>query len=189
MSSVLKLGDMAFVDAASSPSGMTLAGLESGWSTAQPGIVVHKMLKDRMRNPVVIVDELDKAGAVTSRGTSVSIISSLLGMMGPASKSWVCPFYGENFDMSRVSWILTANDLSQLPSWILSRTTVIDVPYPNEEEILSIVNKNCLSDEVAKLVVDEVRIRFSRSQNVTPRLVERMIEKSLNSAARPEMNG
>lgn len=188
ISEAMGLGESIFIDAAAAPSGMTLVGLENGWGSATPGHVVTNMLAERTLNPVVIIDEIDKASALTSNsGAHHSISNSLLGMMGPASKKWTCPFYGVNFPMQHTNWMLTANDMSKLSSWMMSRTTVIEVPYPSLAQMIEMIEATSPNPDITDLVVWEVKKRFAAEQRISPRLVERMINKSLDRKSGPEV--
>lgn len=189
VSEAFGLGRSTFVDAAAAPSGMTLAGLEAGWNSAMPGNVVVNMLEKGILNPVVVVDEIDKATVKNSTGgASFGITNSLLGMMGPASGEWKCPFYHVNFDMRQVSWILTANDASGLSSWLLSRVTVIDVPYPSANEMEALIGRMCTDADVVDLVIEEVHNRFAADSQVSPRLAERMIKNALDRKSTSGVN-
>lgn len=92
--------------------------------------MVETILAHRIANPVVFVDEVDKAGVMRStKGVSTSVITSLLGMIEPSSAStWECPYYAVRFDLSRVNWILASNDLRFISRPLLSRCRVVSLP-------------------------------------------------------------
>lgn len=187
LAKVLQVGKGVNIDAGTSPAGFTLSGLEIGWGNAFPGEVVRTMLMEEITNPLVIVDEIDKACVATStKGQSHSIANILLGMMGPASKDWNCPYFTANFDMSDVSWVLTANECHEIPSPLLSRCEVIQVPFPKVEQVLGMVSKITHIPEAAEIVRADVSRRFAREDPVSPRLAERLVQVALDGLAMPE---
>jgi hypothetical protein len=90
------------VDLGSTSEGFPIAGAERTWGTAMPGRPVRTILAYRVANPIVFVDELDKAAtAHSSRGTPTSAHSALLSLLEPGTaQRWPCPYYGLRFDMS-----------------------------------------------------------------------------------------
>ncbi|NVO28174.1 AAA family ATPase [Donghicola sp. C2-DW-16] len=106
-----------------------LTGLRRGWSSAQPGSLLDTMIQTKVMNPIVVVDEIDKATA--RRGDDnqqTSVIFALLALLERVSAcEWDCPFYKLPFDMSHVNWILTANSLKGLPEPLLTRCKIIEI--------------------------------------------------------------
>jgi ATPase family associated with various cellular activities (AAA) len=83
------------IDGGSSSEGFPVAGLSRGWSGAECGKPLKTMLAKSVGNPLVIVDEVDKAGVGHSKnGSSTSLHSALLGLLEPvSSKDWACPYF------------------------------------------------------------------------------------------------
>ena len=76
------------VGAGGSSDNRSLAGTARGWSSAHPSFVFNVMRTSSSANPIILVDELDKAGGSDRNG---SIKDTLLGMIEPTtSQSWVC---------------------------------------------------------------------------------------------------
>lgn len=100
-----------------------LVGSQRGWGNATPGRLLNTMLQHRIGNPVVIVDEVEKAGRASSnKGQSFGLAEALLPMLEPISaRAWSCPFYEVKFDMGWVIWVLTSNNWRLLPEPLLSR--------------------------------------------------------------------
>ncbi|MFN4102621.1 MAG: AAA family ATPase, partial [Pararhodobacter sp.] len=97
------------IDVGGGRAGFRISGTERGWSTEQPGIPVETMLATKFANPIMVVDEIDKAGvAFGMRSGSTSITTSLLQLLEPGTaRHFECPFHRVSFDMSRVVWIMT----------------------------------------------------------------------------------
>lgn len=140
-----------------------LSGVEHGWSTARPGELVSRMLSTGVGNPVVVIDEIDKAagGARTTAGQAMpGIADALLEMIEPATASaWSCPYLGTRFDITGASWIMTANDLSRVPGPLLDRVRVIRIAPPTRAEAAEIARRRArdrldddMADEIAAAV-------------------------------------
>lgn len=118
------------IDAANEPAGFAVAGSQRGWATAQAGRPVELFLRERVGNPVIVIDEIDKVGDVRSdKGVSFALSNALLPLLEPLSaQAWSCPFFRVRFDMRWISWVLTSNNRRNVPAALLSRCRVIDVP-------------------------------------------------------------
>ena len=105
------------IDAGAASAAFRIAGVERGWSTEAPGIPVQEMLATGITNPVIVVDEIDKAAEAEFSGSGfrTSLVAALLGLLEPDSaKGWECLCFRLTFDMSRICWVLTSNDAAGL---------------------------------------------------------------------------
>lgn len=118
------------IDVGGGSAGFRISGTEKGWSTEQPGIPVETILATRIANPVIIVDEIDKATTTYgTRGASSSLTTSLLQMLeGTTAAHFECLFYRLPFNMSRVVWVLIANDADLIPAPLRDRSRVFHIP-------------------------------------------------------------
>lgn len=119
------------IDVGSGSAGFRVAGTEKGWGSSGIGIPVEMMLEHRIANPVIVVNEICKAGQKvgSTSGSVTSITTALLQMLEPdTAKRFECPALRIRFDMSRVNWILTANDLDQVPAPLRDRCCVFHMP-------------------------------------------------------------
>ncbi len=114
------------IDVGGGSAGFRITGTEKGWSTAQAGIPVETILSSHVANPVMVVDEVDKAGEMRSEsGRSTSLTTALLPLLDAGTApSFECPFHRLSFDMSRVIWIMTANDADLIPAPLRDRARV-----------------------------------------------------------------
>lgn len=118
------------IDVGGGTAGFRIVGTEKGWGSAQPGIPVETVLATRVANPLMIVDEIDKAGTIYSmKGTSSSLTTSLLQMLEPGTANhFECPYLRVPFDMSRVVWVMTANEVERIPAPLRDRSRVFILP-------------------------------------------------------------
>jgi len=107
-----------------------LEGTARGWKDAQPCWPLLAMQRSGCANPVLLVDEVDKA-----RGSgNGDVAATLLGMLEPeTARAWFDSCLLATADLSQISWILTANTTVALPRPLLSRLRVITVGYPAPE--------------------------------------------------------
>ena len=134
------------IDLGSTTEGFPIAGAERTWGSAMPGRPVQTILTHRIANPIVFVDELDKAGvAYSSRGTATSAHNALLSLVEPGTaQRWPCPYFGLRFDMSHVNWILAANAVAHLPAPLRSRLRIVTVRGPNRAEMITFAAREVL---------------------------------------------
>ncbi|WP_375263465.1 AAA family ATPase [Palleronia sp.] len=111
------------IDATSEPASFAITGSQRGWGSAGPGRLVELATRERTANPIMLIDEIEKAGDVTSmKGLHFTLTEALLPFLERyTAASWSCPYFRVAFDMSRVSWIMTANSVDGLGAPFLSR--------------------------------------------------------------------
>lgn len=118
------------LDLAGMSDNRTLDGTGRGWSNSWPCWPVRAMAGTRSANPILVADEIDKAGGDNLRGGSVH--DSVLGMTEPlGARAYYDRCLAAPVDISRVSWLLTANDASGLPAPLRSRLEIVEVAGPS----------------------------------------------------------
>ncbi|MGB7541951.1 MAG: AAA family ATPase [Burkholderiales bacterium] len=119
-----------FVSMSSMTAGWILSGASSQWKNAKPGKVFDTFLHGTYANPVMVVDEVDKAGGDTQYDPLGALYSLL---EHDTASRFVDEFIEIPIDASSVVWIATANDASRIPEPILNRMNVYEVEPPDED--------------------------------------------------------
>lgn len=134
-----------------------LRGHRRTYIGAMPGRIVQALHRAGVKNPVIMLDELDKVG-MDYRGDPASV---LLEILDPQQNHSFRDLYLDlNFDLSQVIFIGTANDLARVPPPLLDRLEILELSGYSEEEKLSIAQKYLLPRQIAKagLPTDAVQL-------------------------------
>jgi ATP-dependent Lon protease len=158
---------------------------------AMPGRIIQGMKQAGAKNPVFLLDEVDKLG-ISFQGDPAS---ALLEVLDPAQNdSFTDHYIGVPFDLSEVLFVATANFLQSIPGPLLDRLEVVNFAGYTEQEKLEIAKRylvprqlreNGLTGaqlEVSEQALAEVIARYTREAGV--RQLEREIAKLGRKAAR-----
>lgn len=119
-----------FVSMSSLTAGWILSGASSQWSNAKPGKVAHTLVHGEFANPIVVLDEVDKAGG-DSRYDPMGALYGLLEH--DTARHFKDEFVDIDMDASHILWVSTANDERSIPEPILNRMNVYEVPRPDRD--------------------------------------------------------
>jgi ATP-dependent Lon protease len=119
-----------FVSMSSLTAGWVLSGASSQWKNSRTGKVFDTLVHGDYANPVLVVDELDKASA-ESHYDPLGALYSLLEH--ETARSFTDEFAEVPLDCSDIVWIATANDAARIPDPILNRMNVYEIDAPDTE--------------------------------------------------------
>lgn len=122
---------MSLVPMSSMTAGWLLSGSSAQWKGARPGKVFEALVDGEYANPVIVIDEIDKA-ASDAQYDPLGALYSLLEH--DTAQSFTDEFAEVAIDASQVIWITTANDESSIPEPILNRMNVFSVEAPTLEQ-------------------------------------------------------
>ena len=124
-----------FVPMSSLTAGWVLSGASSQWKNAKPGKVFDTFLNGEYANPVIVVDELDKA----SSDGQYDPLGALYELLETTTATrFVDEFVELPIDASGAVWLATANDAARIPEPLLNRMSVYEIEAPDEAGSLRI---------------------------------------------------
>lgn len=129
LSKVLGTG-FEFVSMSSLTAGWILSGASSQWMNAKPGKVAQSLVEGEYANPLIALDEVDKAGG-DARYDPMGALYTLLER--DTAEHFKDEFIEVPLDASHILWIATANDESAIPEPILNRMSVYEISRPDAE--------------------------------------------------------
>ncbi len=159
---------------------------------AMPGRIIKNIQKAGSSNPVFILDEIDKVTQATVHGDPSS---ALLEVLDPEqNKTFHDNFLDMDYDLSRVMFIATANDVQSIPRPLLDRMELIEVGGYITEEKIEIARKHLFPKEkdnnglsgqsklkIRKNAVEMIIERYTRESGV--RGLQKQINKLLRKVA------
>ena len=156
---------------------------------AMPGRIIKAIQKAGSSNPVFILDEIDKVTQNTINGDPSS---ALLEVLDPEQNSAFHDNYLDvDYDLSKVLFIATANDLNTIPRPLLDRMEVIEVSGYITEEKIEIAKRHLIPKEKENTgLATERSLQFNKA--ATEKIIEqytresgvRQLEKQINKALR-----
>ena len=121
---------MGFISMGSLTAGWVLSGASSQWKGARPGKVFETLVDGAYANPVMVVDEIDKARAEHAYDPLGAFYSLL---EHDTAGAFTDEFAEVPIDASQVIWVATANDERGIPDPILNRMNVFELEAPDAD--------------------------------------------------------
>ena len=160
---------------------------------AMPGRIIKSIQKAGSSNPVFILDEIDKVTQMTHNGDPAS---AMLEVLDPEQNyAFHDNYLDVDYDLSKVLFIATANNLSTIPRPLLDRMEIIEVSGYITEEKIEIAKRHLIPRELEntglnvkglkptfnKAAIEMIIERYTRESGV--RQLEKQINKSLRKIA------
>ncbi|HEX5372100.1 MAG TPA: AAA family ATPase [Aquabacterium sp.] len=164
---------LGFISMSSMTAGWVLSGASSQWKGARPGKVFETLVDGQYANPVMVVDEIDKAGGEHAYDPLGSLYSLL---EHDTAHSFTDEFAEVPIDASQVIWVATANEVRSIPDPILNRVNVFEIEMPDEEA----------SRKIASKLYRSIRADHAWGRRFAPELSEAVLD-GLSALAPREM--
>ena len=134
---------------------------------AMPGRIIKSLIKAETSNPVIILDEIDKLGSDHHGDPS----SALLEVLDPEQNNSFHDNYVDiDYDLSKVMFIATANNIGAIPPPLLDRMELIEVSGYITEEKIEIARRHLIPKELENNGLTKDNVKF------TPSAIEYIIE-------------
>lgn len=118
--------------------GFVITGSSASWKGAKCGKVAERLVRGQYANPVVVLDEVEKA----SGSSQSDPLAALYQLLEPeTSRAFRDEFIDVEIDASQIFWVLTANSTDGIPAPLLNRMAVYDVPAPTPEQAAAIAQR------------------------------------------------
>jgi ATP-dependent Lon protease len=119
---------LGFISMSSLTAGWVLSGASSQWKGARAGKVFETLVEGAYANPVMLVDEIDKARAEHAYDP----LGALYGLLEiDTAGAYTDEFAEVAIDASQIIWVATANDERSIPEPILNRMNVYEIEAPD----------------------------------------------------------
>lgn len=124
---------------------------------AMPGRIIKGMIEAGTINPIFVLDEIDKLGS-THKGNPAD---ALLEVLDPEqNKRFRDNYIGEEYDLSKVMFIATANYLDQIPHALRDRMEIIEISSYTEHDKINIAKNYLIPRQLKEHGLDEEKITF-----------------------------
>ncbi len=171
--------EFEFISMNALSAGFVITGSSSSWKGAKCGKVAERLVRGQFANPVVMLDEVEKA----TGSTQSDPMAALYQLLEPETS---CAFRDEFIDLeidaSKVFWVLTANGAEGIPEPLLSRMAVYEVPPPTAEQAASIAQK------IYTNLLNELRLN-TFDLELTDNVMQKMAEVSPREMRKALLDG
>ena len=154
---------------------------------AMPGRIIKSLIKAESSNPVIILDEIDKLGNDRQGDPA----SAMLEVLDPEQNNTFHDNYIDlDYDLSKVMFIATANNLSTIPTPLLDRMELIEVSGYITEEKIEIARRHLIPKEMLANGLKKEHVKFTKPaieyiiENYTRESGVRELEKKIGKVMR-----
>ncbi|MBE6293800.1 MAG: endopeptidase La [Bacteroidales bacterium] len=155
---------------------------------AMPGRIIKNIAKAGTDNPVFILDEIDKVGGSSNHGDPSSALLEVLDT--EQNNTFHDNFLDIDYDLSKVMFIATANDLASIPAPLLDRMELIEISGYLTEEKVEIARQHLVRKEMKANGISDEKITIRK--NTIEKIVEdytresgvRTLEKKIGKLCR-----
>jgi ATP-dependent Lon protease len=153
-----------YVAMSSLTAGWILSGASAQWKNARPGKVFEALVNGDFANPLIVIDEIDKAGGDHQYDPLGSLYTLL---ERDTARQFIDEFVEVPIDASDVVWVATANDARSIPEPILNRVNVYEIDPPDDEG----------SRRIAASIYRELRAEHSWGRQFPEQLGDEALER------------
>jgi ATP-dependent Lon protease len=139
-------------------SALQLRGESRVKSEAEPGMIAKAMKKAQVRNPVILIDEIDRV----TDSARTDIMGVLIELLDPEQNMAFTDHYvGFPFDLSQVLFVATANNTGNIATAVLDRLELIEMPFYTDEQKVVIGRDYLLPQALKNAGLDPQTVQIS----------------------------
>lgn len=166
---------------------LDLRGQSRMHAEAEPGRIVKALRTTGSKNPVILLDEIDR---VTDQGRA-SIMGVLVELLDPGQNVAFTDYYVDYpFDLSEVLFIATANNTTNIATAVLDRLEPLSMPSYTDQEKIAIARQYVLPKKMKEAGLTDTQLSFD--ENVWPQMVRplgfdagiRTLERTIDGVVR-----
>lgn len=147
-------------------SALQLRGESRLKAEAEPGLVLRAIKQAKVKNPVILLDELDR---VTAEARN-DIMGVLVELLDPGQNfAFMDHYVGFPFDLSQVLFVATANNTANVATAVMDRLEIIEMPFYTDDQKIVIARDYILPDALKNAGLDSKTVQFD--PNLWPQIV------------------
>jgi hypothetical protein len=123
----------------------SFGGTNRQWSTARASVPLQTVRRTGIANPLLVIDELEKAGSGRHNGNMLDVLLPFLEV--ESARRYHDPYLECATDLSKACYICTSNAIFVVPGPLLDRLRTLEVPQPRKQDL----------PVVARTIVSEIR--------------------------------
>jgi len=173
------------IDCSAATAAFALTGLDFGWRSARVGEPIRLISETGVANPLIILDEIDKAPRGTGGGDVVTAALPLLQRTTAAT--FRCPYLEAPIDLSWISWILTANEIDKVPGPLRDRCAAFQVNPPRGADLAGVVRRTFAQLDIDEVIICAVAEQIEAGQ-MSLRALARLVVRFRAINRRPWLN-
>jgi len=141
-------------------SALDLRGQSKNSPEAEPGMIIRSLRRVGVKNPVILLDELDR---VTPESRA-AIMGVLIELLDPGQNANFTDYFIDYpFDLSQVMFIATANNTNNISTAVMDRLEVIQIPTYTDEEKIAIAKNYILPRYLKESGLTEENIKIDEA--------------------------
>ncbi len=147
-------------------SALQLRGESRIKAEAEPGLIMKSLKRAGVKNPVILLDELDR---VTEEARN-DIMGVLVELLDPEQNvAFLDHYIGFPFDLSQVLFVATANNTGNIATAVIDRMEILEMPFYSDEQKIVIGRDYLLPQALNKSAIDSNMVQID--QQVWPAIV------------------
>lgn len=120
------------------------------------GVIMQSIIETKIMNPILYFDELDKVSQAETGKDIYSVLSNLTD--STVNTTFTDHYFrGMKFDLSKVFYVFTFNDISKIDKVLLDRLNVVYVETPSKKDRCKILSDYCLNDIIKNIGMKSIK--------------------------------